>query len=128
MAERRLQAGKSGLFSVSSRGPKVDLHLEQNDPAKFHVIEKDMPTNLPTEWKGMKINWFTCFGVRHKNSDGSDGDFADVEYSVHLDALPAGKRLFTHHGGQTHELSFKTEGGKTKINLAVGDPPLGWGP
>lgn len=124
MAERRLQAGKSGLFSVSSRGPKVDLHLEQNDPAKFHVIEKDMPTNLPTEWKGMKINWFTCFGVRHKNSDGSDGDFADVEYSVHLDALP-GKTFLAFYDGAIHELRGEASGGKVRVRLNRGDPPVG---
>jgi hypothetical protein len=128
MAERKVQAAKNGMFSVSSRGPKVELHLGKNDPAKFHVIEKDMPEKLPSEWNGVKISWFTCFGVRHRRDDGGDGDFADVEYSVQLDELPKGKRLFAYYGGQVHELSFTSTDGKTKVNLAVGDPPLGWGP
>ncbi len=125
MAERKLQVAKNGMFSVSSRGPKVDLHLGKNDSAKFHVIEKDMPTELPAEWKGAKINWFTCFGVRHRKDDGGDGDFADVEYFAHMDEL-AGKTYVAYYDGALHELEQQSlGGGKMRLRILKGDPPVG---
>ncbi len=124
MAERRLQAGNNGLFSISSRGPKVDLDLAQNERSKFHVVEKDMPANLPTQYKGVTINWFACFGVRHRMADGSAGDFADVEYLIHLDQMP-GKTFLAFYDGAIHELSGETSGGKTHVRLNRGDPPVG---
>jgi hypothetical protein len=124
MAERKIQTGKSGLYSIGGKH-NVELNLEHNDHAKHHVVEKDMPTNLPTTWNGTKITWFTCFGVRHKKDDGSDGDFADVEYSIQMDALSADKTLLTFYDGAIHVLKTETAGGKTKARLNRGDPPVG---
>ncbi len=124
MAERKIQAAKNGLFPIG--GPhNVEVNLERNDHAKYHVVEKDMPSNLPATWNGKKITWFICFGVRHKNSDGSDGDFADVEYSIQMDALPADKTLLAFYDNAVHVLETETVGGKTKARLNRGDPPVG---
>jgi len=128
MAERKLQAARNGMFSVSSRGPKVELHLGQNDSAKFHVIEKDMPEGLPTEWNKAKITWFTCFGVRHRKEDGGDGDFADMEYFAHVDELP-GKTYLVIYDGVIHELSAERVGaGKVRLRIIHGEPPVGYIP
>jgi hypothetical protein len=89
------------MFAVSSRGPKVELHLGKNDSAKFHVIEKDLPDGLPSEWKGTKINWFACFGVRHRKEDGGDGEYADVEYFAHMDEAP-GKTSLAYYDDALH--------------------------
>ena len=126
MAERKVMAGKSGMFPISSRGPKVDLHLEKNDPAKYHVIEKDIPTDLPTVWKEMKITWFTCFGVRHRKEDGGDGEYADVDYSIQLDDM-AGKTFLTFYDNDIHELEKDNSvgGGKVRLKFKKGDPPVG---
>lgn len=125
MAERKVQAAKNGMFSVSSRGPRVDLHLGQNDAAKFHVIEKDMPTGLPAKWKNTEIHWFTCFGVRHRKGDGGDGEYADVEYFAHMDEVP-GKTYVAYYDGAVHELEKQSlGGGKMRLRILKGDPPVG---
>ena len=124
MAERKIQAGKSGLYTIGGTH-NVELDLERNDHAKHHVVQKDMPSNLPTTWNGTKITWFTCFGVRHKNTDGSDGSFADVDYSIQMDALSADKTLLAFYDGAIHVLTAQTANGKTHIRLNRGDPPVG---
>ncbi len=127
MAERKIQPGKNGLFPIGG-AHNVELDLGRNDRSKHHVVEKDMPSNLPATWKGTKIAWFSCFGVRHRNSDGSDGDFADVEYTIQMDALPAGKTLLAFYDGTVQELNATTQGGKTRFQLNRGDPPVGYIP
>ncbi len=134
MAERAINA-QNGRFTIPGRGKhaarKLELDLGSNDPSKFVVVEKDMPTNLPTHKAGdpnFKYEWFACFGVRHRKAGGQHGDFADIHYTITLDPLPAGKRLFAFYGGQVHELSTQSVGNRIKASLNVGDPPIGMGP
>ena len=127
MTERPIQAGKSGLFTIGGTH-NVEINLEKNDHAKHHVIEKVMPTGLPTQWNKMDITWFACFGVRHKSADGTIGDFADVDYSFQMDALPEGKTLLAFYDGTVHVVPSSTQGGKTKGLLKRGDPPVGFAP
>lgn len=134
MAERTINA-QNGRFIIPGRGKhaarKLELDLGGNDPSKFVVVEKDMPTKLPTHKAGdpnFKYEWFACFGIRHLKTGGRHGDFADIHYTIILDALPAGKRLFAFYGGQVHELPTQSIGNRIKASLNVGDPPIGMGP
>lgn len=127
MAERKIQAAKNGLFPIGG-AHNVKVDLERNDHAKYHVVEKDMPSHLPATWNGTKITWFTCFGVRYRKDDDSSGDYADVEYTIQMDALPEGKTLLAFYDGAVQVLSATTQGGKTRFRLNRGDPPVGYAP
>ena len=92
----------------------------------------------PTPYQGFTITWFNNFGVRDKNSKVD----TDVEYTVKLKKLPAGKRLFVLQNGKVIEVTQKTpkdsnkdklkfadaESGKVKFTWDAGDPPTGTGP
>lgn len=108
----------------------VELDLGDHDLSQYVVVQKDIDPNAPSEWNGIKIDWFVSFGIRHRKPDQTPGDFADIPYTVILDALPTGKRLFAYYRGAVHELDFKPVGNsnKIKVTLSVGDPPIGSGP
>ncbi|GAB4503448.1 MAG: hypothetical protein Fur0043_04400 [Anaerolineales bacterium] len=134
MAERVINA-QNGRYVVPGRGKhaarKVEIDLGHNDPRKFVVVEKDLPPGLPTHKEGdpnFRYEWFACFGIRHASASGRHGDFANIPYTIYLDPLPAGKRLFTFYDGQVHELATQKAGNKIKALLNVGDPPTGFGP
>ncbi len=134
MAERTISA-QNGKYIIPGRGKhtarKVEIDLGSHDASKFIVVEKDFPANLPTHKAGdpnFKYEWFACFGIRHAKAGGVPGDFANIEYTLTLDPLPAGKRLFAFYGGQVHEVPTRSIGNKIRATLNVGDPPLGWGP
>ena len=127
MKEKPVSRNARGHFSISG-GRNVEVDLGANDPAQFAVLDKELDPALPKEFNGISIQWFAAFGIRHIKADKTLGDYADINYTVTLDALPAGKHLFLYYGGQIHEQAFETSGTKTRFNLAVGDPPIGFGP
>ena len=95
----------------------------------LEVVTKEIAPNLPAaSADGVPIQWFAAFGVRLLNKDKSLGDYANIKYTIIMDALPAGKRLFAYYGGKLHERKFTTSGTKTRFDLEVGDPPIGFGP
>jgi len=127
MKETPVNRNARGKYQVRGRR-NIELDLGDHDPALFAVIEKEMETNLPTSYDGITIEWVNSFGVRHRGRDGKLGGYANVPYTVVMDALPVGKRLFAYYGGQVHEITFQTEGNQTRASLAIGDPPIGLGP
>lgn len=108
----------------------VELDLGSQDIHKFVVVQKDIDPKAPSEWNGIKIEWFVSFGIRQRKPDNTPGDFVNIPYTVILDALPTGKRLFAYYNDTVHELEFEPigNGKKIKCTLTVGDPPMGFGP
>jgi len=108
----------------------VELDLGSHNLTQYVVVQKDIDPHVPAEWNGIKIDWFVSFGIRHRKPDNTAGDFANIPYTVILDALQPGQRLFAYYNNTVHELAFKPVGksGKIKVSLDVGDPPLGCGP
>jgi hypothetical protein len=93
------------------------------------VVEKDFPDDLPTSWvdpdneKEKKIRWISNFGL--KKPDGNfenklpDGKKYQIE-------LPAGLgKLVYFDGYQVQKLVGKAIGKKIKVELDLGDPPIG---
>jgi len=106
--------------------PNYDSELEIDVDDKYEAYSKAIPDGTtPIPGGGGDITWFNNFGVREKSS----GKRADVTYTVTLQALPTGKRLFVLYGGEPHEPATQEAGnGKIKFTLNVGDPPTGAGP
>lgn len=127
MRETPINRNARGRFEIPGKR-KVELDLGENDHARFIVVQKEIAPDLPSSYNGINIEWFNSFGVRHRKADGSQGDYADITYTVIMDALPVGKRLFAYYGSEVHELRFQTEGKQTRASLSVGDPPIGSGP
>ena len=99
----------------------TDLEIEVDD--MHEAYSKDVPA--PTPYQGGQITWFNAFGIREK----ATGKNKDITYTVTLQALSTGKRLFALYGGAVHELPTHDAGsGKIKFTLSVGDPPIGSGP
>lgn len=128
MKETAVSRNARGSFNIPG-SRNVELDLGVNDPTLFAVVTKTIDPNLPTtSADGVPIQWIAAFGVRKVNKNKTLGAYANVKYSVMMDALPAGKRLFAFYGGKLHELTFTTSGAKTRFELEVGDPPIGFGP
>ena len=128
MKENPVSRNASGRFNIPG-SRNVELDLGTNDPALYVVVTKEIDPNLPAaSADGVPIQWFAAFGVRLLNKDKSLGDYANIKYTIIMDALPAGKRLFAYYGGKLHERKFTTSGTKTRFDLEVGDPPIGFGP
>ncbi len=99
----------------------TDLDIEVDD--RYEAYSKPVPD--PTPFENGFITWFNAFGVREKVS----GKDANIQYTVTLQALPAGKRLFYLHNNQPHEISTADAGsGKVTFTLDIGDPPSGMYP
>ncbi len=127
MGEFRVVRNSRGRFNI--RGQRnVEVDLGENDPEQFAVIEKDLEPNLPSTFDGVPIRWIAAFGVRHIKLDKNLGDYANIKYIVTLDAIPKGSRLFIYYGGEIHERTFTTKGNRTRVELEIGDPPIGFGP
>ncbi len=96
----------------------TDLDIEVDDI--YEAYSKPVPD--PTPFENGFITWFNAFGVREKVSRKD----ANVQYTVTLQALPAGKRLFYLYNNQPHEISVEDAGGgKARFSLGIGDPPVG---
>jgi hypothetical protein len=104
----------------SSKVPNYDSRLEINVDDKYEAYRKPIPD--PTPFEDGFITWFNAFGVREKASLKD----ANVTYTVVLQALSAGTRLFALYDGKPHEIQTESAGkGVVKFTLNVGDPPLG---
>ena len=118
----------SGKFKIKGKDvPGYDSEIEVDigtEGAKNHkVVSKDIPN--PSPYGGSDIIWFNAFGVKEKNND----KFADIPYTVKLNKLPEGKKLFVKLPAGIVEQRFEeAEPGKIKFELAVGDPPIGYWP
>ena len=119
----------NGKFKIKGKHvPGYDSEIEVDigaDNAGNHDVT-DKPIPNPTAHDGGTITWFVAFAVKEK----SNGHYANLTYTVTLNALPAGKaKLFAEVSGAPQELQLHPAGsGKIKFTLDVGDPPLGYWP
>ncbi len=127
MSDTPIDRNARGRYEVPGRR-NIEIDLGDNDPTQYAVVQKDIDPNIPTSFNGIQIEWFNTFGIRRRRRGKNLGDYANIPYTIFMDALPAGKRLFAYYGGAIHELSFQTEAGQTRASLSVGDPPIGYGP
>lgn len=106
-------AGKSKISNFDAK-----LEIDVDD--RYEAYTKPIPE--PTPYEDGFITWFNAFGVREKAS----GKDASITYTVVLQALPVGRRLFALYDGKPHELKTESAGtGRIKFTLSVGDPPVG---
>jgi hypothetical protein len=102
--------------------PNYDSELEIDVDDKYEAYSKDIPEPTPHGEKNQYITWFNAFGIREK----ATGQNADVPYTVSLQSLPEGKKLFVWYDGKAHEIKLeKGESGKEHFPLNIGDPPTG---
>jgi len=102
--------------------PDYDSELEIDVDDKYEAYSKDIPEPTPYGGKNQYIIWFNAFGIREK----ANGKNADVAYTVALQALPQGKKLFVLYGGEPHEIKpERREDGRDHFPLNIGDPPTG---
>ncbi|HSB00587.1 MAG TPA: hypothetical protein VLE49_08050 [Anaerolineales bacterium] len=100
--------------------PNFDSMLEIDVDDRHEAYSKPIPE--PTPYKDGFITWFNAFGVRDKTSLKN----ANINYTVTLQAPPAGKTLFALYDGEPHEIKTEDAGkGRVKFTLSVGDPPVG---
>ncbi len=97
-----------------------DSRLEIEVDDLHEAYNKPIPD--PTPYEDGFITWFNAFGIREKASLKTK----DITYTVTLQALPVGKRLFALYDGTPHEIKPEDAGkGRIKFTLSVGDPPVG---
>lgn len=118
-----------GKFKIKGKNiPGYDTEIEVDigagNEANHEVTDKPIPD--PTPYEGGTITWFVAFAVKER----SNGAYADIPYTVTLNELPKGKtKLFAQLPTGITELDVKAGGsGKIKVDLAVGDPPMGYYP
>jgi hypothetical protein len=123
-------AEENGKFKLKGKdAPGFDSEIEVDigtEKAKTHkVVSKKIPDDTPYG-KG-KITWFNAYGVKLKNNDKDE--YEDIPYTVTLNKLPDGKKLFLKLPAGIVEQGTEQAGtGKIKFTLAIGDPPTGFGP
>ena len=102
----------------------IEVDIGSNNAGNHDVTDKPIPD--PTPYDGGTITWFVAFAVKEK----SNGHYANLTYTVTLNALPKGKtKLFALVDGAPQELHTSSAGsGKIKFTLDVGDPPTGYWP
>ena len=132
MGERQIQGNQAGEFDIPADSAKeklVTLVLPPGLQAKCTVFKKDIP-GIPTTWKDpggttYTIEWFTNFGIKE---GGSYKKRLDQSYKVKIKKV-AGKKLFYYDDGVQPFDSVSDVPGTDQIvvELAAGDPPLGWG-
>jgi hypothetical protein len=118
----------NGKFKIKGKHiPDFDSDIEvdigSNNVGNHDVTDKPIPD--PTPYQGGTITWFVAFAVKEK----SNGSYANINYTVTLNELPKGKKLFVLLSSGIEEVATHSAGsGKIKFTLAIGDPPLGMGP
>ena len=95
--------------------------LEDVDANTYDVFLTDK--NLDAAKAAYKdYDWFICFSVKAKKGGG----YADMGYTLTLDALPAGTKLYYYYNNKANPLSYEDAGnGRIKATVPVGDPPVG---
>jgi hypothetical protein len=102
---------------------EIEVDIGSDNVSKYDVVSKEIPA--PTPYEGGTITWFNAYGVKDKKT----GKYASISYTVTLSSLPTGKRLFVLLPTGIEEIYPKVSGsGKVKFTLAIGDPPMGYGP
>ena len=102
---------------------EIEVDIGSDHANKYDVVSKAIPE--PSPYEGGTITWFNAYGVKEK----ATGKYADISYTVTLSALPKGKKLFVLLSSGIQEVPTKSAGsGKIKFTLAIGDPPMGYGP
>ncbi len=110
--------------------PDYDSELEIEVDDTYEAYFKGnipAPSQYTDESGTITVTWFNNFGIR----DTKSKEDKDVEYTVKLKKLPAGKMLFVMYGGATHKIQTTDDDknkNKIKFTLSVGDPPVGVGP
>ncbi|HEY5730203.1 MAG TPA: hypothetical protein VIS72_09150 [Anaerolineales bacterium] len=136
MANNKVKANKENISGYDS---ELDIDVGDAYEAYFKGSIPE-PTQYNDGSSTMTITWFNNFGVRDKASKAD----ANVEYTVKLKKLPAGKRLFVKDaGGNVIEVSQKSANDpddvklkysddddvkKIKFKWNVGDPATGLAP
>jgi len=135
MAIYKVKADKEKISGYDS---ELEIDVDDAYEAYFKGSIPE-PTQYNDGSKTFTITWFNNFGIRDKSTKQD----ADVEYTVKLKKLPAGKRFFVKdknenvievtQKGQKDNDNVKLKysdagGGKVKFKWNVGDPPTGAGP
>jgi len=129
---------KADKENISGYDSELEIEVDDNYEAYFKGNIPEPSQYTDASGTTITVTWFNNFGVRDKNSKND----TDVEYSVKLKKLPAGKRLFVKaKDGTIIEVMSKNPddpddrlkysdagGGNIKFSWNVGDPPSGMGP
>jgi hypothetical protein len=141
MANRRAEKkpNSNNRFVIPGQN-KDDKHIEidmgKNDTTNNAVIVKDLDPNLPLQYtfieggveQTISVKWLTAFGISKSSARNLDQYVNGITYTVELDAIPKGSRLFLYYDGQIYEQSFTASGNRISFQLSRGDPPIGFGP
>jgi len=128
MDQKPIPKNAKGRYTVPGR-KNLDVDLEENDPTRFAVVQKDIDPGLPASFDDVRIEWFNAFGIRRRKGNLTMAEYADaVQYSIVIPDWPSEKQLFTYYAGHVWKLAFTWEGTSIRASLDVGDPPVGWGP
>lgn len=137
MADKRISSSKADFTipKFTNKNETKDIVIKLPDTNKYDVYQKDFPVNLPQGYI-----WINSFGIKHRRVDendsskthdsSSDDPYPDTvdAYQIELDDVE-GKEPVYFDGKQVRSFpSGKVSLGNNKIhvNLALGDPPVGW--
>jgi hypothetical protein len=142
--EMNSRADNARRFRINADTGETAIEIELPEtlpngrqPASYLVVKKDVPTAaLNQSYRGKKVIWINCFGVRLRDANRNNPFIEEVsgeqfEYEVIVPAAskPEGYETLVYFDGTNVQPAPNPslDNNEYHFKLNIGDPAAGWG-